>query len=58
MLGGIKLGNLTNKTTVGDIVAEIETSDRIAYIYNGINVKSLSNDIVSKLEAEIAALKA
>ena len=58
MLGGIKLGNLTNKTTVGDIVAEIETSDRIAYIYNGINVKSLSNDIVSKLEAEIAALRA
>lgn len=55
--GGIRLGAVTPKTDVGDLVAEIETATGIVQIYNGINTNSLSSDIVSKLEAEIEMLR-
>lgn len=58
VLAGIKLGSATQNTTTGDVIAKIETTDRVVPIYNGINTNDLSSNIVAKLEAEIEMLRA
>ena len=58
LLAGIKLGNVAQSTTTGDVIARIETTDRTVPVYNGINTSQLSSDIIATLEAEIDRLRA
>lgn len=57
ILGGVRLGKAVSKTTDGDEIAQIETSNGTVSIHNGINAQSLSSDIVTRLEAKINALQ-